>query len=87
MDKNSAADAIPVPKCNPFLKAAVFGRTTRPIRTRAKRVSPNARCPCGSGKKWKRCHGQTPAPVVLPETPQESAAPAASPESLPETAD
>jgi len=21
-------------------------------------LSRNARCPCGSGRKWKRCHGQ-----------------------------
>ena len=27
-----------------------------PVR-REERPSPNAQCPCGSGKKYKRCHG------------------------------
>jgi hypothetical protein len=22
-------------------------------------MEPNMACPCGSGRKWKRCHGQT----------------------------
>jgi preprotein translocase subunit SecA len=32
-------------------------RPVAPIRTE-KKVQPNAPCPCGSGKKYKKCHGK-----------------------------
>jgi len=34
----------------------------RPVRSR--KISRNARCPCGSGKKYKHCHGQRGAPPL-----------------------
>ena len=30
-----------------------------PVRRAAKKVQPNDPCPCGSGKKYKHCHGRT----------------------------
>jgi preprotein translocase subunit SecA len=27
------------------------------VRRKAKRIGPNDPCPCGSGKKFKKCHG------------------------------
>jgi preprotein translocase subunit SecA len=30
-----------------------------PIRNREEKVQRNAPCPCGSGKKYKNCHGRT----------------------------
>jgi preprotein translocase subunit SecA len=33
------------------------GAATSPVREAAK-VGRNAYCPCGSGKKYKHCHGQ-----------------------------
>jgi len=32
-------------------------QTVEPIRNREKKAKPNDPCPCGSGKKYKRCHG------------------------------
>ena len=29
----------------------------RPVRAKSRKVGRNAPCPCGSGKKYKRCHG------------------------------
>ena len=31
--------------------------------------SRNRPCPCGSGKKYKRCHGRSPHPARLPDAP------------------
>lgn len=28
------------------------------------KLKPNERCPCGSGKKWKKCHRQKSSMVV-----------------------
>jgi preprotein translocase subunit SecA len=33
------------------------GRKTEPVRVE-KKVGRNDPCPCGSGKKYKQCHGQ-----------------------------
>jgi preprotein translocase subunit SecA len=33
--------------------------TPAPIRPGQKRLGRNAPCPCGSGRKFKRCHGKT----------------------------
>ena len=30
------------------------------------RIQPNAPCPCGGGKKYKKCHG---SPLRAPQTP------------------
>ena len=29
----------------------------KPVRRQARKVYPNDPCPCGSGKKFKNCHG------------------------------
>ena len=34
------------------------GRVTQTIRREQPKVRPNERCPCGSGKKYKQCHGK-----------------------------
>ena len=36
------------------------------------RVGPNMHCPCGSGKKYKKCHGAIQLLPSVPETPDES---------------
>lgn len=40
----------------------------KPIRSLKRRVPANGVCPCGSGLKWKRCHGRT-VPSVAPADP------------------
>jgi preprotein translocase subunit SecA len=62
--EHAAAGAAPVERAGPA--AAAAGPVTR--RSRAQRdpqdpatwgrVSRNEPCPCGSGRKYKRCHGQ-----------------------------
>ena len=52
--------------CNP-LRGSSFRRSCA-----AKvNVTPsrNRPCPCGSGKKYKRCHGRSPQPARLPVAP------------------
>jgi hypothetical protein len=40
-----------------FLLSVVPGAACiRPIRREGKQVGRNAKCPCGSGKKFKACH-------------------------------
>jgi SEC-C motif-containing protein len=58
----------------PFLKTSAFGDLLSisglikqhvdivGIRVPAPKPLPNDRCPCGSGKRFKRCHGAVPAP-------------------------
>jgi preprotein translocase subunit SecA len=29
-----------------------------PFRRESRKIGRNEQCPCGSGKKYKRCHGQ-----------------------------
>lgn len=29
-----------------------------PIKERRKKIYPNEKCPCGSGLKYKKCHGR-----------------------------
>ncbi len=41
----------------PGLEAQGEVRVTEPIRRTQPRVKPNDPCPCGSGKKYKKCHG------------------------------
>jgi len=36
----------------------------RPVRRTGQRISRNAPCPCGSGKKYKHCHGRRGAPPL-----------------------
>jgi preprotein translocase subunit SecA len=30
----------------------------QPVKRAAKKIYPNDPCPCGSGKKYKNCHGR-----------------------------
>lgn len=38
--------------------ALPFVRVVKPIRRPARKVGRNQPCPCGSGKKYKKCHGR-----------------------------
>ncbi len=35
-----------------------LSRATAPAAASVAKVGPNAPCPCGSGQKYKRCHGK-----------------------------
>ena len=41
------------------------GLTAEPIRREGRKIRPNEPCPCGSGKKYKKCHG-APGAAPLP---------------------
>lgn len=34
------------------------GVETLPVPSKVRKVRPNERCPCGSGSKYKQCHGR-----------------------------
>ncbi|MEW5796266.1 MAG: preprotein translocase subunit SecA [Candidatus Zixiibacteriota bacterium] len=42
---------------NPMAAASQAGTRAATVRREMPKVSPNAPCPCGSGKKYKKCHG------------------------------
>ncbi len=42
---------------NPMAAASQAGTRAATVRREVPKVSPNAPCPCGSGKKYKKCHG------------------------------
>ena len=42
---------------NPMAKASQAGKQTRTIKRDHPKVGRNDPCPCGSGKKYKKCHG------------------------------
>ncbi len=44
-------------KSNPMAEASQAGRQTRTVRRKVPKVGRNDPCPCGSGKKYKKCHG------------------------------
>jgi hypothetical protein len=55
-------------KALPLLLSAVPGiGVTRPIRRDFNPVGRNARCPCGSGKKFKACHLPRHMPGHVPD--------------------
>jgi uncharacterized protein YecA (UPF0149 family) len=37
-------------------RVPVLGKPTKPIRNTRPKIGRNEECPCGSGKKFKRCH-------------------------------
>ena len=43
---------------NPMAEASQAGKQARTFKREAKRVGRNDPCPCGSGKKYKKCHGK-----------------------------
>jgi uncharacterized protein len=45
----------------------VLADRERPFREALQRAGRNDPCPCGSGRKVKRCHGASPGPRALPE--------------------
>ena len=58
-----AAEAMGVEVPNPLqvLDVKPEWRRCRRFRHRdslGRRIAPNALCPCGSGRKYKRCHGK-----------------------------
>ncbi|PKK83463.1 MAG: preprotein translocase subunit SecA [candidate division Zixibacteria bacterium HGW-Zixibacteria-1] len=44
-------------EANPMADASKRGKA-KPIRREVEKVGPNDPCPCGSGKKYKKCHGR-----------------------------
>ncbi len=42
---------------NPMAQASQSGKQTRTIKRQHPKVGRNDPCPCGSGKKYKKCHG------------------------------
>jgi len=36
----------------------VEARQKQPVRRESDKIGRNADCPCGSGKKYKKCHGR-----------------------------
>ena len=36
----------------------------KPVARKKKKIYPNDPCPCGSGKKYKNCHGAKGAPPL-----------------------
>jgi preprotein translocase subunit SecA len=45
-------------EANPMAKASQAGTRAQTVRRKVPKVGPNAPCPCGSGKKYKKCHGR-----------------------------
>ncbi|UCD95069.1 MAG: preprotein translocase subunit SecA [Candidatus Zixiibacteriota bacterium] len=43
-------------EANPMAEASKRGKA-KPIKRDGKKIGPNEPCPCGSGKKYKKCHG------------------------------
>ncbi len=43
---------------NPMAEASQAGKQTRTFKRQTKKIGRNDPCPCGSGKKYKKCHGQ-----------------------------
>ena len=44
-------------EANPMAEASKRGKA-KPIKRDGKKIGPNEPCPCGSGKKYKKCHGR-----------------------------
>ena len=38
--------------------------TKAPVKRAEVKIYPNSPCPCGSGKKYKQCHGRPGAPKL-----------------------
>ena len=47
----------PVPE-TPNLVPNIGGKQLPKVNDKAKKVGPNDPCPCGSGLKYKKCHGK-----------------------------
>jgi preprotein translocase subunit SecA len=47
-----------------------LGETRRPVKSVDKKVGRNDPCPCGSGKKYKHCHGRADRAIAQETKPQ-----------------
>ncbi len=56
-DKNEDADEIAA-QTGHKARTAGDGATTAPVKRERPKVGRNDPCPCGSGKKYKKCHGK-----------------------------
>ncbi|HWP35664.1 MAG TPA: SEC-C metal-binding domain-containing protein, partial [Thermodesulfobacteriota bacterium] len=64
-ERPAAAGGLPLALGRPAAQpgALIFNRggdggPPEPVRREGKKVGRNDPCPCGSGKKYKKCHGQ-----------------------------
>ena len=53
ISRNDLADSLDLPKT-----PHPMGRPNTPIKRDHEKIGPNAPCPCGSGKKYKKCCGR-----------------------------
>ena len=57
LSSNTPSAAANVPRAQTSAMAAASGRQREAVGVGARKVGRNEACPCGSGKKYKRCHG------------------------------
>ena len=50
---------------DPKMLRGSLGARTEPVQREGRKIRPNEPCPCGSGKKYKKCHG-APGAAPLP---------------------
>jgi preprotein translocase subunit SecA len=56
-EQRGAVGTDAMPQASPMAEASERGKK-QPLRREAPKVGRNDPCPCGSGKKYKKCHGQ-----------------------------
>ena len=57
-DDEATAQADPAARRSGKARTAGEGSTTAPVKRERPKVGRNDPCPCGSGKKYKKCHGK-----------------------------
>jgi preprotein translocase subunit SecA len=57
-DDADEADQAAAPRRSGKARTAGDGATTAPVKRDRPKVGRNDPCPCGSGKKYKKCHGK-----------------------------
>lgn len=56
--EHAEASALPEADSAPGEDAAASGEAAKPYVRQERKVGRNEPCPCGSGKKYKQCHGR-----------------------------
>jgi len=57
-DPDQAQEEAPPPEAVAYQHAGQQQSAPQPFRREAEKVGRNALCPCGSGRKYKKCHGR-----------------------------